>query len=168
MLLSGTRAEIFLQPSMMTNVMCKSSPWSTWRTMLEHILMLQPMEGPTLEQRHMSWSKLQPMEISHWNRLLGGTAVCGEKPMQKQVFWQDRTPWTTPMGTVCFWRTVPSGKGPCWSNSWRTVSHGNDPIMGQRRSVRRKEERWSAMNGTKPPFSLLCLKGSREKAQKWN
>lgn len=156
---SGTRAGISLQPTKKTVVMqviplkhmedCAGAHSHAVAHGRPHWTRQMCPEGRCSPWRfHLgtgSWQELLSVERSH-----AGTGFLARLAI----------PWGTHTETDCFWRTMPSGKDPCWS-SWRTVSLGKDPMIGQRRSVRRKEEWWSVINWIKSPFSLHCLKGSR-------
>ncbi|RMC07439.1 hypothetical protein DUI87_16908 [Hirundo rustica rustica] len=82
MLLSGTRAEISFQPVVKIMVM-QAIP-------LKHMEDHAGAHGkPQSGVAGCVLKEAAAMEISHWNRVLVGTAVCGEKPIQEQVFQQD-------------------------------------------------------------------------------
>ena len=69
--------------------------------------------------------------------------------------------WGTHAGVVHSWRTAARGKHPCWSRSWKIMSHSWDPILEQRKGRRRKErQRKHVMNCSQPSFPCSGWGGS--------
>lgn len=148
------------------------SPWwyrlslcSTWGTMLEHIPALQPMEDST-----PSGFMLKETEAH-------GYFTSEQAPGRTYCLWRGVhagsrflavpvTPWGTHAAAVWFSRTARCGKDPCWSRWWRTMSHGKDPMLDQRKSMRRKEQqRLSVMNWTQPPFPCTAWRKAGRKVK---
>jgi len=114
------------------------------KTMGKHVVPLQPMkvhgradihmqsmEDPTPEQVDVPWRKLQPVDSSHWSRLLAGAVARGEEPMPRQVFWQDFWPMSHLHWSSLFLMYCGPWKGPTLEQFMKRSSLWEEPPSDQ-------------------------------------
>ena len=75
-------------------------------------------------------------------------------PPQEHVFWQEQQPMGDPCWNSPFLKVFTLGIDPCYTSSWRTVSHGMEPTLKQGNRVKKDQQRPSIMDWLQPTFTI--------------